>query len=161
VVDRFGWSIDDPNVTIMDRSPVDVYIDELIYDVLDCVLTVGARRLVIDSLNDLIIAAPDPIRLREFLYSLVQRCAHRDVNAMFTYETMDLFRITRLSELGMSHIADNVILLQHFQDGPHMKRALSVLKARGSQNSTTISEFKISSDGITLGDPVDVRAFWD
>jgi len=33
------------------------------------------------------------------------------VSLMFTYETMELFRITRLSELGMSHIADNVVLL--------------------------------------------------
>ena len=51
---------------------------------------------------------------------------------MFTYETMELFRITRLSELGMSHIADNVVLLQHVQDGSQMKRALTVLKSRGS-----------------------------
>ena len=50
---------------------------------------------------------------------------------MFTYETMELFRITRLSELGMSHIADNVVLLQHFQDGSDMKRALTVLKSQG------------------------------
>ena len=117
VISRFGWTIDDPHVTIMDRSPVDMYIDELIYDVLDRMHAVGARRLVIDSLNDLIVAAPDPMRLREFLYSLVQRCEQQNINAMFTYETMELFRTTRLSELGMSHIADNVILLQHVQDG--------------------------------------------
>ena len=135
-----------------------MYIDELIYEVLDQMQAVGARRLVIDSLNDLIAAAPDPMRLREFLYSLVQRCAQHGINAMFTYETMELFRITRLSELGMSHIADNVILLQHVQDGSQMKRALSVLKARGSKNSSVISEFQISSDGITLGEPLDVRS---
>jgi circadian clock protein KaiC len=159
VISRFGWTIDDPHVTIMDRSPVDMYIDELIYEVLDQMKAVGARRLVIDSLNDLMAAAaPDPMRLREFLYSLVQRCAQHGINAMFTYETMELFRITRLSELGMSHIADNVILLQHVQDGSQMKRALSVLKARGSKNSSVISEFQISSDGITLGEPLDVRS---
>ncbi|HYJ54057.1 MAG TPA: ATPase domain-containing protein, partial [Mycobacterium sp.] len=79
---------------------------------------------------------------------------------MFTYETMELFRITRLSEFGMSHIADNVILLQHVQDGPQMRRALSVLKSRGSMNSAVISEFNISAEGIRLGDPLDLRAFW-
>ena len=123
VIGRFGWSIDDPNVTIIDQSPVDLYVDELVYELLDRIHEVGARRLVVDSLNDLIVAAPDPMRLREFLYSLVQRCARLGVSLMFTYETMELFRITRLSELGMSHIADNVVLLQHVQDGPQMKRA--------------------------------------
>ena len=101
------------------------------YELLDRMSEVGARRLVIDSLNDLIVATPDPMRLREFLYSLVQRCARQGVSLMFTYETMELFRITRLSELGMSHIADNVVLLQHFQDGSDMKRALTVLKSTG------------------------------
>ena len=141
VIGRFGWSIDNPNVTIMDRSPVDLYVDELVYELLDRIHEVGARRLVIDSLNDLIVATPDPMRLREFLYSLVQRCARLGVSLMFTYETMELFRITRLSELGMSHIADNVVLLQHVQDGSQMRRALTVLKSRGSMNSAVISEF--------------------
>jgi circadian clock protein KaiC len=160
VIGRFGWSIDNPNVTIMDQSPVDLYVDELVYELLDRIHEVGARRLVVDSLNDLIVAAPDPMRLREFLYSLVQRCARLGVSLMFTYETMELFRITRLSELGMAHIADNVVLLQHVQDGPQMKRALSVLKSRGSVNSAVISEFNISTDGITLRKPLDLRAFW-
>ena len=160
VISRFGWSIDDPNVTIMDRSPVDLYVDELVYDLLEQIQEVGARRLVIDSLNDLVVAAPDPMRLREFLYSLVQRCARLGVSLMFTYETAELFRITRLNELGMSHIADNVVLLQHVQDGSQMRRALTVLKSRGSSNSAVISEFTISVDGITLGEPLDLRAFW-
>ena len=87
VIGRFGWTIDDPNVTIMDRSPVDLYVDELVYELLDRIQEAGARRLVVDSLNDLIVAAPDPMRLREFLYSLVQRCARLGVSLMFTYET--------------------------------------------------------------------------
>ena len=76
---------------------------------------------------------------------------------MFTYETMELFRISRLSEIGMSHVADNVVLLQHVQDGSEMRRALSVLKSRGSMHSAVISEFKISVDGITLGEPINLR----
>jgi circadian clock protein KaiC len=157
VIGRFGWTMDNPNVTILDRSPVDVYVDELVYDLLDKIREVGARRVVLDSLNDLLVATPDPLRLREFLYSLIQRCARLGVSVMFTYETMELFRITRISEVGMSHIADNVVLLQHVQDGSEMRRALTVLKSRGSMHSAGISEFKISVDGITLGEPINLR----
>ncbi|HEY7627880.1 MAG TPA: ATPase domain-containing protein [Ilumatobacteraceae bacterium] len=158
IIGRFGWSIDDPNVMFMDRSPVDLYVDELVYELLDRIVEIGAKRVVIDSLNDLIVATSDPMRLREFLYSLVQRCARQGVSLMFTYETMELFRITRLSDLGMSHIADNVVLLQHFQEGSAMKRALTVLKSRGSVNSAIIREFKISVDGVTLGEPINLVA---
>ncbi len=158
IIERFGWSIDDPMVTVMDQSPVDVYIDELVYELLDRIHAVSARRVVIDSLNDVSAAAPDRTRLREFLYSLVQRCAQLGVSLMFTHETVELFRISRISEFGMSHIADNVVLLQHIRDGSRMKRALSVLKTRGSTNSASVREFEIARDGITLGELIDLHA---
>jgi circadian clock protein KaiC len=158
IISRFGWSVDDDNVTVLHRSPVGMYIDEFVYELLDAIESVGARRVVIDSLNDLVAAAPDATRLREFLYSLVQRCSRLGVSLMFTYETVELFRITRLSEFGMSHIADNVVLLQHIQDGTQMKRALSVIKTRGSTNATAIREFEITRGGIELRDPLDVRS---
>ena len=51
VIGRFGWNIDNTNVTIMDQSPVDLYVDELVYELLDRIHEVGARRLVVDSLS--------------------------------------------------------------------------------------------------------------
>ena len=76
---------------------------------------------------------------------------------LFTFETAELFRITRLSEVGMSHISDNVVLLQHIHDGSKMARALTVLKTRGSDHESATREFHITRDGITLGDPIDLQ----
>ncbi len=64
----------------MYRSSVDLYIDEWVHEVLERVATTGARRLVIDSLGDLAFAAPDHVRFREYVYSLVQRCSRRGVS---------------------------------------------------------------------------------
>jgi circadian clock protein KaiC len=160
IISRLGWSVDDPMVSLMDQSPVDVYIDEVIHELIDRVSATGARRVVIDSLNDLGAAAPDQTRFRELLYSLVQRCSRRGVSLMLTYETAELFRVTRLSEVGMSHIADNVVLLQHVPDGAHMKRALSVVKTRGSANSAAVTEFVIGPGAITLGKPIAVHTLY-
>ena len=157
IVEGFGWSLDAPSITIMDRSPVDVHIDQLVYEVLDCIDETGSQRVVIDSLNDLMLAAPDPTRFREFCYSLVQRLARGRISLMFTLESPDLFRITRLSELGMSHIADNVVLLQHVYSGHEMKRALTVLKTRGASHASTVREFRITPEGITLGETLDLE----
>jgi circadian clock protein KaiC len=157
IIDRFGWSVDDPNVHLLDRSPVDVYIDELVYELLDTVEETGARRIVIDSFNDLDPSGSDPTRFTEFIYSLVQRCSHLGVSLMFTYETAELFHTTRLSDLGVSHIADNIVLLQYVRDGPDMKRSLTIIKSRGSSTTHTTREFRIASSGITLGEPIDSR----
>lgn len=76
---------------------------------------------------------------------------------MFTYELVELFHTTRLSDNGISHIADNVVLLQYVQHGPHMTRSLTVIKSRGSTTTNTTREFRIASSGITLGEPIDTR----
>lgn len=160
VIDRFGWSSDDPQVHILDRSPVDVYVDEIVYELLDCIDETGARRVVVDSFSDLLRVSPDLTRLGEFTYSLVQRCAHSGVSLMFTYETPELFGISRISDYGISNISDNVVLLQFLPDGTEVKRAISVLKSRATAPSTGIREFTISSRGIQLGDPVEASRLY-
>jgi circadian clock protein KaiC len=157
IVDSFGWSLTDPAITIMDCSPVDFYIDELVYQVMSSVDDTGSKRIVIDSLNDLVAGTPDVIRFREFCYSLVQRLARGGISLMATLECPELFRITRLSELGMSHIADNVVLLQHLHSGHELKRALTVLKTRGGSHTSAVREFHISSEGISLGETLDLE----
>ncbi|HEY7070479.1 MAG TPA: ATPase domain-containing protein [Acidimicrobiales bacterium] len=157
IVGSYGWSLSDPDITIMDWSPVDLHVDQFVYELLDGIERTGARRVVIDSLNDVMAGVADPTRTRELSYSLVQRLARAGVSLMMTLESADLFRVTQLSELGMSHMADNVVLLQHVHSGEEMKRALTVLKTRGASHTSAVREFRITSDGIALGAPIDAR----
>jgi circadian clock protein KaiC len=150
----FGWSLDDEGVTVMYRSPTDVYIDEWVYELLGVVERTGAKRVVIDSLSDLQYATPDPVRFREFIYSLTQRLSRIGVSPIMTSEIADLFHVGRLAEFGISHLSDNVILLQYRRDGTRLGRTVTVLKSRGSAHDPEVREFDISSDGIELGDPV-------
>ena len=68
---------------------------------------------------------------------------------------VELTRITHLSDFNISHLADNVVLLQYVWSGPNVKRALTVLKARASALEPTVREFKIRPDGIVLGDELE------
>ena len=77
ILDGFGWSLADEGVELMYRSPVDIYVDEWVYQLLETVERTGARRVLIDSLTDLQLASPDPVRFREYMYSLVQRLARQ------------------------------------------------------------------------------------
>src|SRR5207237_5668203 len=106
----FGWDINTSDVHVLSRSPVDLYVDEWVYDLLALIEQTGARRVVVDSLGDLMFASPDNIRFREMMYSLSQRLARRGISLMMTHERTELFHVTRLSALRMSHIPDNVLL---------------------------------------------------
>jgi len=153
IVEGFGWSLDEEGVELMYRSPVNVYIDEWVYDLLAAVERTGARRVLIDSLTDLQLASPDEIRFREYMYSLVQRLSRQGVGLFMTSELPDLFHVARLSQFGVSHLSDNVVLLQYIRNESAVRRALTVLKTRASRHEPEIREFRIAPEGITLGEP--------
>ena len=153
----FGWSLDDEHVAVMYRSPNDVYIDEWVYQLLDLIETTGATRVMIDSLSDLQYATPDPVRFREFIYSLTQRLSRAGISPIMTSELPDLFHVGRLAEYGISHLSDNVILLQYLRADSRLLRTVTILKSRTSAHDPEIREFDITSDGIVLGDPIAAR----
>ena len=154
VADGFGWSLDNERVAVMYRSPNDVYIDEWVYELLDLIERTGAKRVLIDSLSDLQYAAPDPVRFREFIYSLMQRLSRAGISPIMTSEIPDLFHVGRLAEYGISHLSDNVILLQYLRAEPRLLRTVTILKSRASAHEPEIREFDITPGGIVLGDPI-------
>jgi circadian clock protein KaiC len=148
----FGWSVEDPNIAVMYRSSVDLYIDQWVHELLEVMETRNVKRLVIDSLGDLAFASPDEVRFREYLYSLLQRCSRRGVSVMMTMELPDLFHLERLSERGVSNMSDNVVLLQFVRGKVDIKRTVTILKTRAAVHEPEIREFTIASDGIKLGE---------
>src|SRR6266516_751601 len=154
LITGFGWPASDPAIEIIYRSPVDIYIDEWVYDLLHAIERTGARRVLVDSLLDLQMAAPDETRFREFTYSLSQRLSRQGISLLMTSEVPELFGTRRLSEFAASHLADNVIMLSYYHDQGHVKRALSVIKTRASGHDPSVREFAISPAGITINDTI-------
>jgi len=152
IVNSFGWSIDNPNVTIMSRGLVDINIDEWVYDLLELVERTGAKRIVIDSLADLMAAAGETTRFREWMSSLIQRCTRMGVSLMLIVEVADLFQLRRISDDAISHLADNVVLLQYVQEGAELGRALTVLKTRAMRHRPVIHRYEITDTGFVLGE---------
>jgi circadian clock protein KaiC len=151
ILQGFSWSLHDSGIELMYRSPVDLYLDEWIYDLLDTARRTGAQRIAIDSLGDLRAACGDELRFRECIYSLLQRCARANISVIMTQEVADLFGVTRLSEYGISHLSDNVVLLQFLRGDSELKRAITVLKTRGSAHEQHPRQYNITSNGVTLG----------
>lgn len=152
IVNAFGWSLDEQGVELMYRAPVDLYLDEWVNQLLETIKATGARRIMIDSLGDLRATATDETRFREYVYSLLQRCTRQGVSVMMTQEVGELFGVTRLSEFGISHISDNVVLLQFLRGDSRVKRGVSVMKTRASAHDPQIREFEITSNGFVVGD---------
>lgn len=153
IASGFGWTLDASGVDVMYRSPVDVHIDQWVYDLLDAIERTGATRVLIDSLTDLQFASADDIRFREFMYSLTQRCARHGISLFMTTEIPDLFNVNALSQFGVSHLSDNIVLLQYVESEERgIERAITVLKTRASAHRPEVRRFQITADGVVLSD---------
>jgi circadian clock protein KaiC len=154
IVRGYGWALQEEGVHLLSRSVVDMYIDEWVYELLDLIEKTGAKRVVIDSLVDLMVTAGDPLRFREWMYSLVQRCARRGISLMMIVEVPELFQLRKISEQGLSHLSDNVVLLQYVQDGSRLARAITVLKTRAAHHEPVAHRYEIGRNGLELGDEI-------
>ncbi|MEV6894759.1 ATPase domain-containing protein [Kribbella sp. NPDC051137] len=147
---QFGWSVKSDNLTLMYRSPVDLNVDQWVYELLNMIETTGASRVLLDSLTDLQAATSDEMRFREYLYSLLHRSSRQGTSLMMTYELPQLFGVSKLSDVAVSHMADNVVLLQYRDVTRVMSRTLTVLKTRATGHESRVREFRITADGIML-----------
>lgn len=150
VLAGFGWSLNEPNVEVMYRSPVDIYIDEWVYDLMDTVERTKARRVLIDSLADLRISAGDEVRFHEFIYSIVQRFSRQGVSVMMTSEIPRLFGTDQISDSAVSPLADNIVMLSYQPERDTIGRTMTVMKTRASRHDPTVRTFVIGSQGIVL-----------
>jgi circadian clock protein KaiC len=149
----FGWSLAHDHVELMYRSPIDVYLEEWYYDLIEAIERIGARRVVIDGLADLRLATTDEVRFREYLYSLLQRCSTHGISLMLTHEvTPDTSH--NFAQYGISNISDNVVLLRLAPQGPRMAHTITVLKTRASYHDPAVREFTITDTGIVLAEPL-------
>jgi circadian clock protein KaiC len=118
-VDGYGWSLDAPGIKLFNRSPSACWSTKgcTHCSTWPCRSTLAGSW--VDSLGDLLVAAGDELRFREYMNSLIQGCARMRISFLMTPELADLFGVTRLSEFGVSHLADNVVLLQYIPVGDH------------------------------------------
>jgi circadian clock protein KaiC len=155
VVEGFGWSLGSHNVELMYRTPVDLHIDEWVYEVLDTVTRRKVQRVFIDSLGDLRLAAGDEIRFREYMYSVLQRLSRAGTSLVMTDELAQFTGDGLTTDPVISHLSDNVVHLGAHTYSPQLIRTISVLKTRGTPHDPARRHYEITSEGMKIGGPVE------
>ena len=147
-----GADVDDLGAQGLDlvyASPVELQIDSIIVDLFRRIEQRGVRRLVLDAVGDLASAATDPQRLHDYLYALVQHLAVRTITSVLNFETMGNTALNAGMQNAMSYLSDNVLLLT--LDGEdRTRRALRVIKTRGSAHDTRVREVEIGAGGLSV-----------
>ena len=74
------------------------------------------------------------------------------VTVLMTSELEDRYTDLRFSPFGNAFLPDAIIVQRYIEILGQFKRALSVVKVRGSQHSKDIRLFDIDEEGIILGE---------
>jgi circadian clock protein KaiC len=108
---------------------------------------IGAKRVVLDTIESLFAGLPNPSILRAELRRLFRWLKEKGVTAVITGERGD----ETLTRQGLEeYVSDCVILLDHRVSDQTSSRRLRVVKYRGSTHGTNEYPFLIDEDGISV-----------
>lgn len=112
----------------------------------------GAKIIVIDSINGYLNAMPDERFLTTHLHELLTYLGQRGVVTLLVGVQQGMLGGTMSTAVDASYLADNVLMLRYFEHDGEVKQAVSVFKKRGSLHERTIRQFSMSGDGIKVGE---------
>jgi circadian clock protein KaiC len=139
-------------VRLFTSVPEELKPEEHFKRIRDIVEESEVSRFVIDSLSALERIYP-PDRFREFTVGLNTYLKGKGVTSLMTNTTAALLDVSQITETHLSTATDNIILLKYLELDGQMKRALLVVKARGSDHDKTLHELIIDSKGMSVGEP--------
>ena len=112
---------------------------------------IGAKRVVIDSLDGFRQDAFDPSRTIRFMTALLGELRAREITTIMIDETMKPSGPEMEMRVeGISALVENLFLFEYMTVGPRMRRLLSIVKQRASAHETSAREFFLTGRGIEV-----------
>ena len=154
-----AWGMDltdsesEGSLKIVSRYPARVGLEDLLVELKHTIEEFNPRRLVLDSITAVEHNAPANA-FREFSVGLSGYLKARGVATMMTTTLPDLLGGDHATDLYLSTIADAIIALRYFDLDSEVRRAILVLKVRGSQHASEMHEYEILSTGMSVKGPI-------
>jgi circadian clock protein KaiC len=76
------------------------------------------------------------------------------VTVVSTVEVEENFTSMGLSNFAISFLADDILRLRYVSINGQLRKMLLVVKMRGSEHSINMTEYKVTAEGIVIGEPL-------
>ena len=151
---NFGWDLrkleDENKLRLVCTSP-DILLESQGENLLDEVVSdIHPNRIVIDSLShlEMFVSKGD---MRKEAYRLVSFLKMKGMSSLLIWEagqiTANSFAIT---EVGLSFLVDTIVVLKPVEIESSVRKALVILKMRGSDHDKQLGQFEITPAGIKI-----------
>lgn len=155
--ENFGWDLRrleaEDKLRIVCTSP-DLLLDSEGEEQLlgDTIKQLRPRRMVIDSLNHLEMFAAHG-DLRKEAYRILMYLKTRGISPLVIWEAQQGVDTYAITQAGMSFLVDCMIVLKFVEINSSMKKALAIIKMRGSDHDKRLREYEITSHGLRVAAP--------
>ncbi len=134
--------------------PLDLSVDETLDAIRTAVTELGATRVVIDSISGFEMALAPAFRedFRESLYRLIGALTGLGVTIYSTVEVVDREGSTGMQLTGhqVSFLTDDIISQRYVEIEGELRKAMVVVKMRGSNHSREFRTYEIGATGVHL-----------
>jgi len=113
-----------------------------------------ARIIIIDSLNGYLNSMPTEGFLVIQMHELLMYLNERGVLTLMVLAQHGLVGSAMQSPVDVTYLADTVIVLRYFEAFGEVRQAIAVVKKRTGAHERSIREFKLSAEGIEVGEPL-------
>jgi circadian clock protein KaiC len=145
--------LEDGRIRAQQVDPAELCPGELMHAIAN-VAQRGAAVIVIDSLNGYLNALPEERFLLIQMHELLTYLAERSVATILIGAQRGIIGTNMQTPADASYLADAVVLLRYFESRGEVHQAISVVKKRGGAHERSIREFRVSSAGIEVGEPL-------
>ena len=152
-----AWGIDfagmeaKERLLVVNRYPHAMAMEDHLVEMTEVINDFKPNRVAVDSLSAL--ERVSTLRgFREFVISLTSTLKKKETAGLFTSTSPSLLGGTSVTEKHISTLTDSIILLRYVEAFGSMRRALVVLKMRGSHHDTDIREYTIDGKGMHIQD---------
>lgn len=120
-----------------------------------CVDRENIMSVAIDSLNGYQASMPEEQYLTLHMHEVLQYLNRQGAATFLTLAQSGMVGEMK-QPVDITYLADTVIMLRYFEAIGRVRRAISVVKKRGGSHEDTIREYKIDSNGMIVGEPLDM-----
>jgi circadian clock protein KaiC len=140
--DKFRLVCTSPDLLLEADGPEQM-LDQIIKEI-------QPRRMVIDSLNHLEMYVPKG-DLRKEAYRILMYAKTKGISPIAIWEAQQsLGQSFNVTEAGMSFLVDCILMLKFVEIDSSMKKALVIMKMRGSDHDKELREYKITPQGLRI-----------
>lgn len=140
--------------TVKKVDPAELTVGEFSTLVRRAVEDDGANIVIIDSMNGYFQAMPEERFLIANMHELLSYLGQQGALTMLVLAQHGIVGTSMPAPIDLTYLSDTVLLFRYFEALGEVKQAISVVKKRTGGHERAIREYRITTEGIQVGEPL-------